>query len=415
MKEIIEKLTTEFKSMKAVGCRIRDNYPDFHKQILELGVGSLPTGLFMFYNDIKKIPHCKECGEKPVKLISYNVGFREFCCVSHQKKFTNKLKLDKYNKEHGTSLTKLPANPKDVAKRQKTMMERYGTIMPMNDNPESVKKKEKTSMEKYGVRNAAHAPLVRKKAAKTMKSKSKAEKEKSIKKMKETMMKKHGVENPMQSQEFQDKAKETRMEKYSVEYILQNPDISAKQVETRTKTMLEKYNTTNIYEIDGVKEKMVQTNIDNYGVSHPMKNKEYQQSIYNKAQQTLKENYGVDNPMQVPEFFEKSQKTAFIRKKYIWKSGEVSMVQGYEPIVLSELEEQGYEFSDILTSPKDMPELIYEFEGKSHRYYPDFFIPNENLIIEVKSEYTLTKDLEKNKVKFQAVEAAGYNFRLEVR
>ena len=82
---------------------------------------------------------------------------------------------------------------------------------------------------------------------------------------------------------------------------------------------------------------------------------------------------------------------------------------------MQELEDQGYNFNDILTSNKDMPEIWYMFEGKKHRYYPDFYIPEENLIIEVKSQWTLDLHKDKNQAKFQAVKEAGFNFRLEVR
>lgn len=77
------------------------------------------------------------------------------------------------------SLTKLPANPIDVVKRQKTMIERYGSVMPMNDHPDLMKKKEATSMKKYGVKNAAHAPVTREKARTTMLNRSTEAKEKS--------------------------------------------------------------------------------------------------------------------------------------------------------------------------------------------------------------------------------------------
>jgi type III secretory pathway component EscU len=52
---------------------------------------------------------------------------------------------------------------------------------------------------------------------------------------------------------------------------------------------------------------------------------------------------------------------------------------------------------------------------KKRRYYPDFYIPKENLIIEVKSQWTLELHKDKNQAKFQAVKEAGFNFRLEIR
>jgi hypothetical protein len=60
-------------------------------------------------------------------------------------------------------------------------------------------------------------------------------------------------------------------------------------------------------------------------------------------------------------------------------------VQGYEPIVLKELEESGYCFNDVKTQQDDMSVIWYYFKGVKRRYFPDFYIPSENLIIEVKS------------------------------
>jgi len=82
---------------------------------------------------------------------------------------------------------------------------------------------------------------------------------------------------------------------------------------------------------------------------------------------------------------------------------------------LKELENNGYKFNDVLTNTKDMPEIRYMFEGKEHRYYPDFYIPSENKIIEVKSEYTLQADWEQNQAKFKATRNLGFDFNLEVR
>ena len=62
-----------------------------------------------------------------------------------------------------------------------------------------------------------------------------------------------------------------------------------------------------------------------------------------------------------------------------------------------------------------MSEINYIFDNKKRRYLPDIFIPKENILIEVKSEWTLQIHPEKNKLKFQAVEDTGFNFRLEVR
>jgi len=57
-----------------------------------------------------------------------------------------------------------------------------------------------------------------------------------------------------------------------------------------------------------------------------------------------------------------------------------------------------------------MPEIKYFLNNKEKRYYPDILIKSENLIIEVKSDYTYKKDLIKNILKALATRKLGYDF-----
>lgn len=57
-----------------------------------------------------------------------------------------------------------------------------------------------------------------------------------------------------------------------------------------------------------------------------------------------------------------------------------------------------------------MPKIMYEFNNKNHRYYPDIYIPSEKRIIEVKSPYTYTQQLEQNNCKRDQVINDGYTF-----
>jgi len=57
-----------------------------------------------------------------------------------------------------------------------------------------------------------------------------------------------------------------------------------------------------------------------------------------------------------------------------------------------------------------MPKIIYNFEDKERRYYPDIWIKSINKIIEVKSDYTYKKDLEKNKLKELATKELKFDF-----
>lgn len=83
-------------------------------------------------------------------------------------------------------------------------------------------------------------------------------------------------------------------------------------------------------------------------------------------------------------------------------------------LTLSNLENLGYTSKDIKTLPSDMPEIYYYFEQIKKRYYPDIYIPSKNLIIEVKSNYTLNKALEINELKFETVKKMGFVFQLDI-
>jgi hypothetical protein len=53
----------------------------------------------------------------------------------------------------------------------------------------------------------------------------------------------------------------------------------------------------------------------------------------------------------------------------------------------------------------------YEYEGETHRYYPDIYIKSENKVIEVKSTYTFNKEKEKNLLKRDSVINKNINFK----
>lgn len=102
----------------------------------------------------------------------------------------------------------------------------------------------------------------------------------------------------------------------------------------------------------------------------------------------------------------------FKYKDYIMPSGKTIRVQGYEPQALDILLKT-YDENNICVH-KGVPIIPYYLNDKRLMYYPDFFIPKENLIIEVKSEWTLNLHKETNDLKFEAVKSAGYNFKLMI-
>jgi hypothetical protein len=70
------------------------------------------------------------------------------------------------------------------------------------------------------------------------------------------------------------------------------------------------------------------------------------------------------------------------------------------------LEKYYNKFPDI----KRGPSIKYVYEGKNKIYYPDFYIPSLNLIIEIKNSYYVNKDKNKIKIKEQFVIKEGYSY-----
>ena len=373
-----EKL--QFKSPKV------KNYPDEIKQFIKeygefynFNLGDNLTAILKLIKDnIDVIPICEYAGCNAKVSITKQGNLDKGCCRSHKLKITN---LEKYGFEHNQ------LNPEIAEKTKKTNVERYGTANPAS----SVKVRQKienTLIERFGVNNAFKSAKIKEK-------------------IKHTLHEKYGVDHPMRSESIKNKFNDTMKEKYGCEWAQQNEDI----LSTTKQNNIKKFGVENPMMNPEIVEKAKQTNLERYGFESAAQN----ENIKDKMKKTNISKYGVCNAMFSADIVEKQQKMMFSKKEYIWKTGEISIVQGYEPIVLRELEEVGYSYDDILTSPTDMPEIWYEYENDKHRYYPDIFIPKENTLIEVKSEWTLELNKDKNEAKFDAVKKLGFNFKLEVR
>lgn len=319
-------------------------------------------------NNWTEYPICKakNCNKR------IKISTKEYCgCELGRIEQVKKNSLKKYGvdnyfkSEEGRKMIsekiKLAYQTKNVMeKRKKTNLKKYGTEHHMQ-NPEQLKKIIKTITEKYGGMGSA-------------------------------------------SLHIKEKVEETSLEKYGFKSSLSNKKV----IEKRKETNLEKYGEENYLKTKEAKEKIKKTNIENFGVDNIFKHKTY-------IKEKFKEKYGVENPSSLNWVQEKKEKTSFSSKQYKWKTGEISYVQGYEPFVLNYLEEKGYKFEEVLTSKLDMPEIIYIGEDNlEHRYFPDIYIPKENLIIEVKSEWTMKKEFYKNMLKFSAVKNLGFNFEIKV-
>lgn len=298
---------------------------------------------------------------------------------------------------------------KSNERRIKTYLERYGVINP--NNIKDVRDKIKnTCLGKYGVEYSMQSQQVRDKQKQTCLEKYGVEYASQSQyfkdKQKQTCLKKYGVENANKTKETRDKIKKTNLDRYGVEHISQREDFREKCKETSLKNYgVEHYTQTTEY-----KERYKKTCLNKYGVDNINK----LQEINNKKKETSLKNYGVEYPMQNAEFSEKCSKNSYKLKQFTFPCSNTIKVQGYEPLLLDILVKEGYIYEEIITKRTDVPEIWYDINGIKKRYYCDIYIPKTNTIYEVKSTWTNTKDIDKNKLKKQASIDNGYNFQLYI-
>ena len=98
-------------------------------------------------------------------------------------------------------------------------------------------------------------------------------------------------------------------------------------------------------------------------------------------------------------------------KKYPFFDEFVSL-QGYEPIVLNSLIfDFNFGKNDIMIGKSKIPIIKY---GNNKMYFPDFYLPNQNLIIEVKSNYTFEQHRDIVIQKCNATLESGYSIVLVI-
>lgn len=177
--------------------------------------------------------------------------------------------------------------------------------------------------------------------------------------------------------------------------------------ENKLRGVCEKYGVDNIFQAAEIKEKSRQTMLNNYGVEHPAQSPE----IMEKIKTTCKKNWGTSHHFQSDKYWKANKH--YKCKDYIMPSGNTIKIQGNEGKALDILLET-YDENQIITNDFEMPYIWYEFKGKRKRYFPDIYIPDENIMIEVKSKYTYEKSLEQNLLKRDATIAAGFHHEFMV-
>ena len=131
---------------------------------------------------------------------------------------------------------------------------------------------------------------------------------------------------------------------------------------------------------------------------------------FKKGQQTCLKRYGVRNPIQHKEFFHKQRQSA-LNKTVTMPSGKIYKVQGAEDkcidILLKKYSEEDIDLENIPVIPYINPNT-----DKTCKYNPDIYLPKYNILIEVKSDYWLNYDKERNMAKFRGAVEAGYTLQL---
>lgn len=132
--------------------------------------------------------------------------------------------------------------------------------------------------------------------------------------------------------------------------------------------------------------------------------------VQQRKKETVLKNYGVENPMQNPKIYEKSNINRYKFSSHTICGKKFSHLQGYEPQGIQYLiEKRNINVDDIL-SGKKVPKIRYKFKNKNKTYFPDLYVENKNLLIEVKCKYTYENQLDLNISKREAALKNGYNY-----
>jgi len=193
----------------------------------------------------------------------------------------------------------------------------------------------------------------------------------------------------------------TSLEKYGCEYpFIQNEDSKDKA----KKSLLKKYGVDNISKTDFMRERkseLMKINQENYNNIIYEKygcNVSKLDFIKEKKKKTMIKKWGVENPSQNTEIFEKSQKSGKklnLHEIGLWYRGTYE--QHFLDFCL---------FNKI--DVKKGPTILFRYDDKNKYYHSDYFIPNLNLVVEIKSSYYLNKFYEINQAKAKSTIQNGF-------
>ena len=274
---------------------------------------------------------------------------------------------------------------------------------------------------KYGVTNVSQLDHIKDKKSTTRNIDKEIKDISAYNKGRETRLDRYGDENYRNP----DKAKETCIERYGITNVTylpnhkenrlescikkygcdsnQHPEVIQKQKET----LFKNFSVTSASHVPHFNIKFKETSFKKYGYEHPIQSPIIREKIIT----TNRNKYGCDYPIQSPDYNPsyRGHNYKCSWKNYIFPSGKTVLVQGYEPRALDELLKI-YKEDEIYTQRKDVPRISYIFNDKISYYFPDIWIPKDNLIIEVKSPWTFQLHFNRVMTKYHFALENGYNF-----
>ena len=324
------------------------------------------------------------------------------CNESSNRNFRNMVKIGCYCIKHTEE------NRRNKFKQ--TNLIKFGTENP-SQSEEIKSKKKQTCLKNHGVECSLQSKDIREKG-------------------KKTSLQKYGVENPMQNTDIQNKARETNIKKLGVPYPQQSEEVREKT----NQSYMTNWNVEHISKSQEIKNKKIQTSLKNHGVEHTQQSEEVRKKtedtnlktrgvkcsfqcevVKEKIKETNLERYGVSYPQQNAEISEKTSKSALTYKNYVFPSGRIERIQGYENFMVDDLLKEGISEEDIILKRTEVPICWYKDEnGKDCRYYVDCFIKSQNRCIEAKSNWTAEKKQDCIYLKQQALKDAGYKCEIWV-
>ena len=316
---------------------------------------------------------CQICG----KSITHFSGLAKHIKTKHN--ILPKEYYDKFLKQDNEGICLNCKNQTTFIKLAKGY-HKYCSRQCANENPEKKHKAEETIFQHFGVRHPSQSKVIRQKQKQTCLNKYGATTPFSVnccrEKAKQTSLKRYGETSYTKTQEYRLKSKETSLRKYGYESPNQSPIVQKKQQDTCYKN----YGVKNCQQSYIVQQQTQQTIRSKYGKSFYTQTDEYTK----KRIKTSNMHYGVDHPMQCREVMLKT-KQKFKKDGKIYDSSWEYYFEQY-------LIQHNIKF-------KYQPDIYfwYEFNGKKHRYYPDFAIYNNDNslkeIIDIKGDHLMKQML----------------------